>query len=307
MKTLNRAQALSLLAEMMQADLQAFDTTPVCATHPQERKWLIKKADTHPKLVEQAMRLLMAEAEIKGNLSRLQIAADTLSAAALLHDLGRLQEVDFTTGTIRLTQEQHPYTHSEVSYEILREKGIDDPQILLPIRYHDHYCFEEGLGRDSLFLTATPTEREKIKYIWLLLIDADRLGNIAYIRDHSFHGMQEEMSPKYHSAAMISAEMKKLALAKHVFSCRDTECEKTFADVLVRCIANINICHFAASKKIMAQNYLEALYGHLCAELNTAPREAQERAQALQDAREIFEFYKAEAEMTQSSTITSGE
>jgi hypothetical protein len=292
-ETLNRAQAVALLSEMMQECLQAFDASEAAETHMQERKWLIKKADTHPKLVEQAMRQLVEDEGISHDLARLKIEPETLSAAALLHDLGRLKEVDVNTCEIRLFQNYCPYTHSEISYEILRSKGVDDPQILLPVRYHDRYHLEKGLGADGMFLACQPAEQEQLVYMWRLLIDADRLGNLMYIKQHSFRGMVEEISPRYHSEAMISAEMKRLALQKHVFTTQDIGYEKTFADVLVRCMANINICHFEASKKIIVGHCLDALYGHLCAELEQAPGTEVQRVQALQDAKEIFEFYRA--------------
>lgn len=294
MKFTNSNQILSLLNQEMVETLKEFDSCSFGKDneHRQNvRKWLIKKADTHPKLVWKSLKKIAAEPEIKNLIETSGISLLSLDAAALLHDLGRLREVNIETAAIELFQDRTDFTHGQVSYDILIQHGCDDPFILLPIKYHDQYIFENGLSKDEMFLNLDVQNQTKVKIIWNLLIDSDRLGNMAYQSIHGAAGTVETLSPEYCSQAVINPDMKRMTLAGYVFPRQDRAYEKTHADVLVRFMAGYNMLRFDASKRVFQNEYLPGIYKHLVQELQTAPGNDENRAQALKDAAEIYQFF----------------
>lgn len=253
------------------------------------RNWLIKKADTHPKLVCQAMEFLTADDEIRELLSHNRIDPQKLHVIALLHDTGRLREVDFERAEIVLCEKNNNYSHSEESYKILKENGMTDLEILLPIRYHNTGDYNSSFGQNAEFNALTQTEKEKIKIMWSLIVDADCLGNLAYQSIHGYRGTLEELSPAYHHQPLISPAFKELVLSKQPFDKNIRQFEKTFADLLVRFTASILLTRYAASRRIFRQHYAQPLYRHLTEEIATADGTDAMRQQALSDARQIYD------------------
>jgi len=290
------SSAEKMLEDSLREVLEKFDQ----ASGPEEtagkreavRRWLIKKADIHPRLVCQAMTFQIATKQIADLIAEKGISAEKLRITALLHDLGRLREVDPQKAEIILFQSKYPYTHSYVSYQMLQEKGVTDPEILLPVRYHNLGTFETGLGEDPLFKDLSASEQDRIRLMWLLMMDADTLGNMAYQSEHGLKGTLEELSPQYTHAALISPQIKEVVMQRKAPTKDLRSLEKTFADVLVRFAAMVALLHFESSRRLFGTKYLPQLYGHLCAEIEKSSGTPEEHRKALADAREIFDFLK---------------
>ncbi len=287
------SSAEKMLEDSLREVLEKFDQSEMMTEKRQAvRRWLIKKADIHPRLVCQAMTCQIATKEINDLIAQKGVSAEKLRITALLHDLGRMREVDLQKDEIVLFQTKYPYTHSYVSYQMLLEKGVTDPEILLPVRYHNQGNFETGLGADQLFKDLSASEQERIRLMWFLIMDADTLGNMAYQSQHGLKGTFEELSSQYTHDALISPKIKDVVMQRKAQIKDLKSLEKTFADVLVRSVVMVSFLHFEASRRLFSTQYLSQLYGHLCAEIENASGTLEERRKALDDAREIYNFLK---------------
>lgn len=285
---MTQSEAKEILKEQMQKALGSFDATADMSS-PQTKKlrrWLIKKADIHPKLVCKAMKYLLEQQYIIELLQEHDIFPETPKVIALLHDLGRLREVDAQKEEIILMEKHHAYTHSEVSYGILKEMGVHDNDILIPIRYHN----QNFLEKQSDVQMFTKQEQDRLKVLWMLIVDADCLGNMAYQSRCGVRGTVEEISGKYHHEAFISEKIKNLILEGQADGIRLRHYETTYAEVLVCYLSLCCSFKFEASKSVFKKYYLQPIYKILLEELTTSPATCEQRKKAVDTAKDIYDF-----------------
>ena len=285
----NAADALVVLDNYLAQVLQSFDKNEHKSESTAERAWLIKKGHTHPCEVHQQVLNLMQQSEIATDIKKYGADETKLEIIALLHDLGRLHEINPQSGKFQRIQDVQPCSHGDLSAQMLREAGEDDWEILLPVKYHDKYDCKKNLFADADYQKLPNVERERIYFMWRLLTDADRLGNFAVIAKIGLQGMSELFDNRLHSYAKISSEIQNAIMAGNFFSEGSFDWRQTYADVWVVIMDMITLLHFDYSRQVFIKNYLPQMKNFLFQELKQAPATEGERADAFAFLQRFYE------------------
>ena len=130
--------------------------------------WIQKKAAFHPAQMLKIADQIAQQPDFYQPLAQLgyepkKIRSD-VQMIAVLHDIGRLSEVDIKNGTkfdyTLVSKNQHD--HAFESERILRSIGVERPEILLPIKYHGLVSFEFQIKQDPLFMTLNKKTQKQI-------------------------------------------------------------------------------------------------------------------------------------------------
>ena len=108
-------------------------------------------------------------------LSYEQIYADT-SIAAILHDVGRLSEVDIATGAVCMERGGLKKHHALISFDILEHAKIK-PEILLAVRYHEFADVDE-VQNDELYKSLAPDNQKIARFYTYVIQDMDKTANL---------------------------------------------------------------------------------------------------------------------------------
>ena len=286
MITQNAYDALLMLDNCLAQVLLNFDKES--HDNAAARAWLIKKGRTHPHCVWTQMRNLLQQAEITADVEKHGVAREKLEVIALLHDLGRLHEINPENGKFQKTQDVCACSHGDLSAQMLQRFGEDDCEILLPIKYHDRYNCHKNLFADADYRKLPDYVRERVYFMWRLLTDADRLGNFSVLAKVGLQGTSELLNPKLYSYAKISPEVQQAVMNDSLFS-DGSDWRQTYADVWVVFIDMIGLLHFDYSRKLFIKAYLPAIQDFLLRELKQAPATDCERAEAFAFLERFYE------------------
>ena len=278
-----------ILDFFLESALQDFDIPGKNEADARGRMWLIKKGRIHPYLVLEHMRCLARQKETAGEISRLAINALELDTVALLHDLGRLSEINVKTGIYQEIKNTHPYTHGDLSAIILEQYGEDDPDILLPIKYHDKYDFDVNLALDKHFQALPFDNQEKIVFIWKMLLDADRLANFSFQAANGLNNTAELLDGRIHSSLKINPQIAKTIMNGTFVSLGNYDWRQSYLDVWLVFMYLAQTLHFECGRRLFLKKYFKGMQAHLEKELATAPGTDEERQRA---ADFIWKFYK---------------
>ena len=154
------------------------------------KAWVYKKAVWHPALVEkcncQLLKKMKADSVFHDlPLSFREIYTDT-AIAAILHDIGRLSEVDVLQGTVCMERGGLKKHHALISYDILEHASIK-PEILLAIKYHEFADVDEVVN-DKLFNTLSENSQKVAKFYTYVLQDMDKTANLS---ERSVYGIKK--------------------------------------------------------------------------------------------------------------------
>lgn len=120
-----------------------------------------------------------------------------LEVVALLHDIARFHQQN---GDKIIPNNQ--YEHGDEGYNILKKEGINDPYILLSIKYHNKFDFS-GLTEEPEWQKLNEKEREELMIIAKAVKDADKVQNMEYMifANHSFAKYDKKVYENYGKVA----------------------------------------------------------------------------------------------------------
>ncbi|MDD4557103.1 MAG: HD domain-containing protein [Alphaproteobacteria bacterium] len=297
--TLSLPKAKSILKTMLRETRLKLEATTSADSKTAEeqlkvKKWIYRKSFPHPYMVYQCTQDLKKENELLSKIDTLGLdqkrAFEVMDINAYLHDIGRLREVDFSTGLFLNNEQkkQTNFTHARESYVILKELGEKDPNILLPIKYHDARNFDEAINQDSEFQNLSKPEKEKVLFFSRILTDADKMSNILEVSQKGLLGRLELMDPKYKPEAKISPKVKEAILKGENPNRED---ETTRADALARFATWTKNLDFEASKTV-AKQYMNGIFNHIKAEMTPQ----NENQAFIKDVSEIYTYLKEPAQ-----------
>lgn len=225
--------------------------------------WVHKKAVWHPALVEKCTHQLLERMK-KGKtlkkipLSYKQIYTDT-SIAAILHDIGRLSEVDIATGNVCMERGGLKKHHALISYDILENADIK-PEILLAIKYHEFADVNE-VQNDELYKKLKKDNKIIADFYTHVLQDMDKTANLT---ERSIFGIKkcaEFFDPHYVQDYDITEEHFQNAVSGNYLRLKGGH----LLDAMMRFVTWTYCIHFTETKEILAE-VLSKFFGQMYAE-----------------------------------------
>ena len=127
---------------------------------------------------------------------------------ALLHDIGRLSEIDFSTLQIVDLRAIHGQQHGHAleSYNMLISHGITDPNILLPVRYHSPFTYKDTLCKDPAFTSLPIYKQADVIHFIDCIRDADDIANLYARAKLGTKNVGELNDPRYQADYDITME-----------------------------------------------------------------------------------------------------
>ena len=140
-----------------------------CESNPDQTLWLKMKKIHSGEVLEAGEEIIEAE---KSLYSLSKELVEIAKSALLLHDIGRFHQFK-PNGDLDMKIE-----HGKLGATILLEKYKveNDPNLILPIRYHDKIDFSE-LFTDSDYKKLSDEEKKEADLICKLVKDADKIAN----------------------------------------------------------------------------------------------------------------------------------
>lgn len=257
------------------------------------KNWLIKKGRTHPRQVLETMREIEQGDDVKANIKELGLdvvyAYDVAETIALLHDTGRLKEIDLRTGTFMRSEDMRGTSHEIESYRIAQNLGISDKNILLPIKYHDALYVEEKLAEDKEFIMLSEEDRKKVLFFAFIIQDADKTANMKQYCLSGIKNTSETLDPAYTSQAKVTLAVKECILNGCI---PQKNIEQTYIDALLRYLSLSFTFHFAYSKRLFKEKILDGIFKHILMEIEKNATDVGEADKARADVREVYDYLK---------------
>ena len=213
--------------------------------------WVHKKAVWHPELVEKCTHQLLEKMENSEALKEIplsyeQIWIDT-SIAAILHDIGRLSEVDIAAGAVCMERGGLKKHHALISFDILEHARIK-PEILLAIRYHEFADVDEVIN-DDLYKNMSVDNQKIARFYTYVLQDMDKTANLT---ERSIFGIKkcaEFFDPHYIQDYGITEEYFENALNGNYLRLKGGH----LLDAMMRFVTWTYCIHFQETKEILAE------------------------------------------------------
>lgn len=258
------------------------------------KNWIIKKGRTHPHQVLETMRETERSEDVRAEIKKLGLdeayAFSTAEAIALLHDTGRLKEVDLKTGSFVRCENLRGYSHEIESCKIAQEMGITDLNILLPIKYHDAFYIEKKLAEDAIFQALSDDARQKVLFFAFIIQDADKTANMKQYCRTGIKNTSETLDPAYTAEAAVTPAVKDCILSGCI---PEKIIERTYIDALLRYLSLSFTFHFAYSKKLFKEKMLDGIFEHVLAEIEENAVDASQAEKAKTDSRKVYNFMKS--------------
>lgn len=277
--------------DLKKLKLMATDTS-VLKRIENTKKWVRKKAvlhshavhlegnwiAQHPLFQQLAKDVGFSENDVKFKLQMITI----------LHDIGRLCEVDIQSGCKfdlpNILGKGHD--HAIESYEMLRRFGISDLIILLPIKYHGLLDFEETLQSDTEFCSLSQKQKEQVILLLYAVRDADMGANMfAYGRAGS-KGCGERNDPRFKQTGACYITpicLEDIYLKRKAQTCN----AKTFLDIQLRWIGWGFQLHFPFYKERVAQTSVSDMFERIFEEASDQFNGVSERINRTQYAQTL--------------------
>lgn len=142
--------------------------------------WIRKKAIDHPKMVEKYAKIIAKSLKNSSKIKSLEVQFKQIyqdvRIAAILHDIGRLSEIDVANGVVCNKPSAKRRHHADMGYEILKSAYIK-PEIALAVKHH-RFANTDELLKDEDYQNLAQTEQKRAVLYALIIQDADKLANI---------------------------------------------------------------------------------------------------------------------------------
>lgn len=249
------ATHLGNLVMAKMADVRANMTQEAQNDLEKSLNWIHKKATIHPAEVLESANAFNDSDEFLAPLEKLGIsraqALTDLKITCILHDIGRLGEMDLATGLIvKLSDfKGKGYDHSFESGTILKDLGFDRAEIALPVKYHGISDFENTINQDEAFLALDEVKKAQVLAYGYALRDCDRIGNFIPKSVTGIKGCSELRNPAYVGNYRVTDSIIERVCAHQGVIVKE---EKTYLDAMVRWVSWSYQMRYDVMKKELA-------------------------------------------------------
>ncbi len=211
--------------------------------------WIYKKTVWHPALVEKSAYKVLEKMKKGTSIKKIglpykQIRTDAV-IATILHDIGRLSEIDIYQGRVILKRGKINKSHAAMGFDALKH-SIIKPEILLAIRYHEFADTTEA--KEDKIYQALPDERKRAADFYIkLLQDADKAGNLI---ERSVYGAKKTMqyfSPDFVKDYDLTDKYLKAAMSGNYFTAKKGH----LLDVMIHYMVWSYDVHYKGTRKIL--------------------------------------------------------
>lgn len=234
--------------------------------------WINKKAKFHPWEMRHIADDIAKMPEFLSELTSLgfseaQIQKD-IKLISVLHDIGRLSEVDLKTASkFNMPQVKGKgHDHAIESFEILQSVGLKQPEILLPVKYHGALNFEAALQKDPLYVSLPETEKKRIMSYTYAVRDADRTANLLSYTIDGIKRCGEMNDPNYspvlHPEKYYAVSPKCVERVQQGDCCRVDE-TKTYLDTMLKFVSWSFQMHYDSVKKMVATDVISKIWDRI--------------------------------------------
>ncbi len=232
--------------------------------YQQSIAWVNKKAVWHPALVEhcthQLLKKMNKAKRFKNSFLTYKEIYNDASIIAILHDIGRLSEIDVAQGSVKMKRSGLNKNHAAISFDILQKAKIK-PEILLAIKYHEFADIDEA-SSDSLFINLEPDRQEIAKLYIRILQDMDKTANLVERSKFGIKKCAEFFDPNYIQDYDITPSYLETALSGKYLNNKGGH----LLDAMVRFVTWTYSIHYCETKEILrdvltnffSQMYIEA-------------------------------------------------
>ena len=235
------------------------------------KAWVDKKAVWHPALVAKCARRLLQK--MRNNLvlddirlSYGEIKTD-VAIIAVLHDIGRLSEVDIAQGTISMKRSGLNKNHAEIGFDSLKSAEIK-PEILLAIKYHEFADVDEAKN-DEIYINLSE-ENKKIAELYIrILQDMDKTANLEERAEFGIKKCAEFTDPRYIQDYDLTEDCFQKAMNGNYLNLKGGH----LLDAMMRFVTWTYSIHFKETKEILAgvlTDFFRQMYGEAIREYDNA-------------------------------------
>lgn len=225
-----------------ESDLQKYEKT---------RAWINKKAVWHPALVEKCTHKLLQKMKNGAELKTIPLTYkqlyEDLSIVAVLHDIGRLSEIDIVQGSVNMKRSGLNKNHATISFDILEHAKIK-PEILLAIRYHEFADIEEA-SNDDIYKKLTPENKKIAEFYIRVLQDMDKTANLLERSKFGIKKCAEFFDPHYIQDYGITDEYFDIVMSGKYLNNKSGH----LLDAMMRFVTWTYSIHFAETKEILSE------------------------------------------------------
>ena len=225
------------------------------------RAWINKKAICHPRLVEKCTHKLLYKMKIGVELKNIPLTYrqlhEDLSIIAVLHDIGRLSEINIAQGVVMMKRSGLNKNHAAISFDILEHTKIK-PEILLAIKYHEFADIDEAINDD--IYKKMSLENQKITEFYIrVLQDMDKTANLLELSKFGIKKQAEMFDPNYIQDYGITDEYLQIALSGKYLNNKGGH----LIDAMIRFVTWTFSIHFNETKEILSgvlTDFFEQMY-----------------------------------------------
>lgn len=283
-------QICTALERYLKEILTAMDK---CGASEKVINWVVKKGRIHPHQVFDTMREIEKSTDVAERIKKLGLdenyAFNTAETIALLHDTGRLKEIDMSSGKFVRSEDLRGTSHEIESCIIAEKMGISDLNVLLPIKYHDAFAIEDKLHGDDVFQELSAAEQQKVLFFAFIIQDADKTANMKQYCLNGIKNTSETLDPAYTAKAEVTPDVKDSILNGRIPL---KTVEKTYIDALLRYLSLSFTFNFSYSKNLFKEKILDGIFVHVLNEIEQNAQDEIQAEKARADAEEIYRYLK---------------
>ena len=228
------------------------------------KAWVYKKAVWHPALVEKCAQKIIQKMKNGNELKNISLPYKEIckdaSIIAILHDVGRLSEVDIAQGAVVMKGSGLNKNHAAISYDIL-EHALIKPEILLAIKYHEFADIKEAVD-DDIYKKLSPEKKKISEFYIRLLQDTDKTANLLERSKFGIKKCAEFYDSRYIQDYDLTEEYFKKAMSGNYLNLKGGH----LLDAMMRFVTWTYSIHFVQTKEVLSgvltdffsQMYLEA-------------------------------------------------
>ena len=215
------------------------------------KAWVYKKAVWHPALVERCAHKALAKMEKAEILTSLPLSYkeiyNDVSIVAILHDIGRLSEVDIAQGAVVMKRSGLNKNHAAISFDILEHTNIK-PEILLAIKYHEFADVEEAKS-DAIYQSLPEKNKTIAEFYIRLLQDMDKTANLLEGSKFGIKKCAEFFDPHYLQDYALTDEYFVKAMNGDYLNIKGGH----LLDAMMRFVTWTYSIHFNQTKEILSE------------------------------------------------------
>lgn len=260
------------------------------------KAWIHKKSVWHPALVEKCTHQVLKKMQKASALQDIplsykQIYTDA-SIIAILHDVGRLSEIDIAQGAVCMKRSGLNKNHAAISFDILEHAKIK-PEILLAIKYHEFADIKEA-SSDDIYQNLEPNNKKIAEFYIRILQDMDKTANLLERSKFGIKKCAEFNDPHYIQDYDLTEEYFQTAITGNYLNLKGGH----LLDAMMRFVTWTYSIHFKQTKEILSKvltNFFWQMYQEALREYkNSADKDPLRLAHTLEKITKLEDYAIAE-------------